>query len=115
MHSSDRPHRLVFCTVPDEATAERIARALVEESLAACVNILAGLTSVYRWRGRIEQDSELLLLAKSREDRLAALRDRIRALHPYELPEIIAVPISDGLEAYLAWIDENLDTEDPTT
>ncbi|RMG29086.1 MAG: divalent-cation tolerance protein CutA [Gammaproteobacteria bacterium] len=112
MPETPAPHRLVFCTVPDRATAERLARLLVEESLAACVNIVDGLTSVYRWRGRIETDRELLLLAKTRAECLERLTARVRSAHPYELPEIIAVPVTSGLAEYLAWIDANLDLDE---
>ena len=107
-------HCLVLCTVPDRETGGRIARTLVEESLAACVNIQDGLTSVYRWQGEIQTDAEALLLIKSRLDRFDALARRLRALHPYELPEIIAVPITSGLADYLAWIDATLDAEETT-
>ncbi|MBI5041468.1 MAG: divalent-cation tolerance protein CutA [Gammaproteobacteria bacterium] len=105
-------HCIVLCTVPDAATAESLARALVEARLAACVNVLPGLTSVYRWQGQIQQDNELLLIAKTRRENFDALCTTLRGLHPYELPEIIAVPVIDGLPAYLGWIDQNL--EHPT-
>lgn len=103
---------MVLCSVPDTATGESLARALVEAQLAACVNILPGLTSIYRWQGELCQGTEALLFAKTRSDRFAALAERLRQLHPYELPEIIAVPLSDGLPAYLNWIDHSL--EPPT-
>lgn len=96
--------RLVYCTCPDRDHAERIARALVDERLAACVNLLPGIRSVYRWQGRVEAADEVLLLAKTAADRLDALQARIRALHPYELPEIVAVEIAAGLPPYLDWI-----------
>jgi periplasmic divalent cation tolerance protein len=95
---------LVFCTCPDESVAERIATALVEERLAACVNRLAGVVSTYRWKGAVQRDSECLLLIKTTIERFAALRERIVALHPYELPEVIAVDIARGLTPYLDWI-----------
>jgi periplasmic divalent cation tolerance protein len=96
-------HLLVLSTCPDNATAERLATMLVEQRLAACVNVLPGLTSVYRWQGEIQRDSEVLLLAKSRADRYP---------HPYELPEVVAVSLEQGLEGYLAWLDRALgDTE----
>ncbi len=95
---------LVFCTCPDEAVAERIAGALVEERLAACVNRLPGVVSTYRWKGEVCRDSESLLLIKTTIERFAALRERIVALHPYELPEVIAVDIARGLPPYLDWI-----------
>lgn len=102
-------HCLVLCTVPDAATGETLARALVEARLAACVNILPGLSSVYRWQGQVQQDSELLLIAKTRREAFNAVCTTLRGRHPYELPEIIAVPIIAGLPAYLSWIDQNLE------
>jgi len=95
---------LVFCTCPDEGVAERIATALVEERLAACINRLPAVASTYRWKGEICRDSECLLLIKATSERFAALRERIVALHPYELPEVIAVDLARGLPAYLDWI-----------
>lgn len=96
---------MVFNTCPDEATARRIATALVDEGLAACVNVLPGLTSVYRWHGKTETASEWLLLIKCRHAAYEPLERRLRALHPYELPEIIAVPVATGEAAYLAWLN----------
>ncbi len=107
---SEHRHLLVYCTVPDEESALRISETLVEEALAACVNIVPGLRSVYRWKGRIEHDGELLLLIKTSTDRYPALQERIVALHPYELPEIVAVPLERGLPGYLQWIDQNTHT-----
>ncbi|MBK1732968.1 divalent-cation tolerance protein CutA [Thiococcus pfennigii] len=95
---------LALCTCPDPATAERIARALVEERLAACVNVLPGITSLYQWRGRVERDAEVALLIKTVGARFEALRARLVALHPYEVPEVIATPIVAGLPAYLDWV-----------
>lgn len=95
---------LALCTCPDAATAERLASALVDERLAACVNILPGITSVYRWDGRVERDAEVLLLIKTVVARFEAVRERLVALHPYEVPEVIATPIAAGLPAYLDWI-----------
>jgi len=96
---------LVLCTCPDEAVGERLATALVEEHLAACVNRVSGVASTYRWKGALQHDSEHLLLIKTTRDRFDALRERIVALHPYELPEVIAVDIALGLVPYLTWID----------
>jgi periplasmic divalent cation tolerance protein len=96
--------QIVLTTCPDADSAARLARALVEEKLAACVNVLPPMRSVYRWKGRIEEASEQLLVIKSAVAQFPALRDRLRALHPYELPEIVALPIRDGLPEYLAWI-----------
>jgi periplasmic divalent cation tolerance protein len=95
---------VVLCACPDETVADRIAGALVEERLAACVNRLAGVVSTYRWKGEIHRDRECLLLIKTTIERFAVLRERIVALHPYELPEVIAVDIARGLPAYLDWI-----------
>jgi periplasmic divalent cation tolerance protein len=98
------PIRLVYCTCPDAATGQRIADALVGERLAACVNLLPGVTSVYRWQGQVEQASEILLLIKTTADRFEALSARVLELHPYELPEVIAVEVRAGLPAYLDWV-----------
>ena len=95
---------LVLCTCPNEACATHIVRALIEERLAACVNRIPGLTSTYRWKGVIHNDGEVLLLIKSVRERFDALRERIIALHPYELPEVIAVDIGLGNTPYLDWI-----------
>lgn len=93
---------LVAC--PDEPTATSIARALVEEGLAACVNVLGEVRSVYRWRGSVEEAQERLLVIKARADRLDALAARIVALHPYEVPELLALPVARGLGTYLEWL-----------
>ncbi len=98
---------VVLCTCPDEETAARIAHTLVAEGLAACVNRLAGVVSTYRWQGQIEEDSEQLLVIKTARARLDAIERRIGELHPYELPEVIAVPIDAGSEAYLEWLVNN--------
>lgn len=97
-------HRLVFCTCPDEATALRIAEDLVRERLAACVNLTPDITSIYLWEGRMQRDREVLALIKTRGERVAALTERLRQLHPYAVPEIIAVPITEGLPDYLSWV-----------
>lgn len=99
--------RLLYCTCPDADTAQRIARALVEQRLAACVNIVPGLRSIYRWKDAVQDEAECLLLIKTRESRVNALTESIRALHPYELPEVIAVPVVAGLAPYLDWIRDN--------
>ena len=95
---------LVITTLPDAAHAQALATALVEARLAACVNILAPCRSVYRWQGQIEDATEVPLLIKTTVERYAELEVEIRRLHPYELPEIIAVPIERGLPDYLDWI-----------
>ncbi len=99
-----RGFRVVLSTCPDMESAQRIAHALVAERLAACVNIVPVAQSVYRWRGRIESATEQLLIIKGRARDFPALERRLRALHPYELPELLAVPLSDGSPAYLAWL-----------
>jgi periplasmic divalent cation tolerance protein len=95
---------LAYSTCPDVASADRIARTLVAERLAACVNRLPGVHSTYRWRGEVEQADEVLLLIKTTADRLDAMTARLRSLHPYELPELVAVEVRSGLPAYLEWV-----------
>lgn len=95
---------LVLTNAPDAAVAERIATALVEQRLVACVNILAPCRSVYRWQGAVHADAEVPLLIKTTAERYAEVEAAIRVLHPYELPEIIAVDIGQGLPGYLAWV-----------
>ena len=95
---------LVLTTLPDRAAAERLADALLEKKLAACVNILAPCRSVYRWKGAVQHDEEHPVLVKTTAERYGALEQALRAAHPYELPEIIAVPIERGLPAYLDWV-----------
>jgi periplasmic divalent cation tolerance protein len=95
---------LVITNVPDRAVAERLADMLIEKRLAACVNILAPCRSVYRWKDAVQHDEEHPMLIKTTQERYAALEQALRAGHPYELPEIIAVPIERGLPAYLDWV-----------
>ena len=95
---------IVITNLPDAASAQTLAVLLVEQRLAACVNILAPCRSVYRWQGKIEDTSEVPLLIKTTAARYAALEAAIRAQHPYELPEIVAVPIDRGLPEYIAWV-----------
>jgi periplasmic divalent cation tolerance protein len=95
-----------YCTCPDAASAAMLARALVEERLAACVNVLAGVRSVYRWQGAVEEADEVMLVVKTVSERLPALTARVAALHPAELPELLAVEVAGGLPAYLAWVAE---------
>lgn len=97
-----------LCACPDATVAARIARTLVEERLAACVNILPGVRSIYRWRDAVEEADEVLLVAKTTRAALPALQARIAALHPYELPELFAVEAAGGLPAYLGWIADNV-------
>lgn len=100
---------LVITTLPDEATARTVARALVERRLAACVQVQAPGWSVYRWQGEVESAAEVALVAKVTAAGYPALEAGLRALHPYELPEIVAVPVVAGLPAYLAWVASELD------
>ena len=95
---------LVLTNLPERAAAERLAGLLVEKRLAACVNILAPCRSVYRWQGAVRHDEEHPMLIKTTAERYPALEQALRAGHPYELPEIIAVPIERGLPAYLQWV-----------
>lgn len=101
---------LVLITVPDKETADLIASALVEKRLAACVNIVPGLTSVYRWEGKVNKDAELLLIVKTVQDSFESLKKTVKELHPHDLPEIIAVKISDGSKEYLEWITKEMET-----
>ena len=88
--------------------AERIARALVDERLAACVNIVPGAVSIYRWKGNVEQEPEQILMIKTLAERVDALKRRLLELHPYELPEVVVIPIVGGHAAYLEWIEEQV-------
>jgi periplasmic divalent cation tolerance protein len=95
---------IVLTTVSADADAADLARTLVEQRLAACVNVVGGVTSIYRWKEGIEQDDEQMLVIKTRTDLLEALQARLLQLHPYELPEFVVVPVSGGSEAYLSWL-----------
>jgi periplasmic divalent cation tolerance protein len=95
---------VTFCTCPDKATAEKIAHTLVGNQLVACVNILPKLTSVYTWKGKVESAEEYLLIIKSSERAYSAIETTVQGLHPYELPEIIALSIAQGLPEYINWI-----------
>jgi periplasmic divalent cation tolerance protein len=95
---------VVLCSCPDEPTAEHIARELVGARLAACVNRLGGVRSTYRWEGQVRDEPEVLLAIKTLRSRYGELEMRLKALHPYEVPEIIALPVVAGLGGYLAWI-----------
>jgi len=102
---------VILCTCGSEEEAGRIARALVAEHLAACVSVLPGARSFYRWKGEIESASEWLLVIKSSRARFAELRAALEKAHSYEVPEILALPIVDGAPNYLQWLDENLGNE----
>ena len=113
MHTPPEPRvRLVLSTCPDAQTADRLATALVDERLAACVNVLPGVHSTYRWQGTVERSEEVLLLIKTTADRQDELAARLQALHPYELPEAVAVVATGGLAAYLDWVAEQTRDDD---
>lgn len=102
------PVVVAMCTCPDEATAGSIAAALVNEGLATCINRISGLRSTYLWDGRLHDDQEILLLMKTTAPRLAAIEARLRQLHPYELPELLAIPAAGGNERYLDWVRQGV-------
>jgi periplasmic divalent cation tolerance protein len=97
---------LVFVTAPSAEKAAEIARVLVDERLAACGNVVPGLRSIYRWEGKVHDDAEALLLLKTTRERFDALRDRVVALHPYEVAEVIAIRVEAGSAPYLRWIGD---------
>jgi periplasmic divalent cation tolerance protein len=99
---------VALSTVGSAEDGERLARALVERRLAACVNVIPRVTSVYRWKGEVCRDQEWLLLIKTRGEKLDALREALVALHPYELPELVALPVETGHAPYLAWLDDGV-------
>jgi periplasmic divalent cation tolerance protein len=96
--------RIVLCTVPDEATGERIARTLLDERLVACVNIVPGVRSLYRWQGEVEDDRELLLIIKTQQARYQQLERRLCELHPYQVCEVLALSVEDAAPEYLRWL-----------
>ena len=98
---------IVYCTCPDHSAALALADSIIDAELAACINIVPGLTSIYRWQGKRQQGTEELLLIKTRKENYPALEKHIVARHPYELPELIAVSIDTGLPAYLDWVSES--------
>ncbi|HEV8714381.1 MAG TPA: divalent-cation tolerance protein CutA [Candidatus Binatia bacterium] len=99
---------VILVTAGSEAEAEIIAKAVVEEQLAACVNILSPIRSIYRWEGKVADDREWLLLIKSRAERFAAVETRVKALHSYQMPEVIALPIVAGADGYMRWLRESV-------
>lgn len=103
---AEQEHVVVYVTAPP-AEAPRLARTLVEERLAACANVIPAVRSIYRWKDEICDDEEALLVIKTRAARFEALRERVCALHPYDVPEVIALPLVAGHPPYVAWIDEN--------
>ena len=106
------PVLVCLCACPDDASASSIAAALVDERLAACVNVLPGMRSVYRWQGAVEHATEALLVIKTTDDRIEALGARLQQLHPYELPELIAVEAVGGLDPYLRWVAQQTSDND---
>lgn len=103
---------LVLSTVASAEDAERLARAVVERRLAACVNVVPGVVSFYRWKDAVQKDEERLLVMKTRADRFPALRAAIEELHPYEVPEVLAFSVADGASPYLRWLDASVAEED---
>ncbi|MBI2880989.1 MAG: divalent-cation tolerance protein CutA [Candidatus Tectomicrobia bacterium] len=99
-------YRVVLMTCGGEEEARKIAEALVEENLAACVNVVPGATSIYRWEGKVRRDPEVLLIAKTREKRLRDLESRVKDLHSYTVPEVVALPVVAGSKDYLDWVKE---------
>ena len=97
---------LVFTTLPSADKAAELARALVEERLAACANLLPAIRSIYRWQGKLQDENEVLVLLKTRAEHLERLKLRILELHPYEVPEVLAVPVEAGYQPYLDWLAE---------
>jgi len=100
---------IVLCTYPDQASAEAFANELVKNKLAACVNIVPGITSIYQWKGKLEKGQELLVVIKTKSAVFKAIETAILSHHPYELPEIISIPLINGLPNYLSWIDDSID------
>ncbi len=97
---------IVFITAPNEDEAAQIAKSLVEAKLAACVNIIKNIRSIYRWQGKIEDDTEVLMIAKTQKRLFNTLSKKVKELHSYDVPEIIALPIVEGSEDYLKWLKE---------
>jgi len=97
---------IVLTTMPDDGRADELARTLVDERLAACVNVHGPMMSTYRWKGSVERDAERQLVIKTTRDRIAALEARLRLLHPYELPEFVVIGVEGGSDKYLRWIHD---------
>jgi periplasmic divalent cation tolerance protein len=109
----DTGYIVVLITVPHREEAEAIAEALVREGWAACVNILPAVHSIFTWQGEIQKEGELLLLAKTKGHLFASLASRVKELHPYTVPEIIALPIVEGWKEYLEWVEESTRRQGP--
>jgi periplasmic divalent cation tolerance protein len=105
---------LILTTMPDDDRADAVARTLVEEHLAACVNVHGPMTSTYRWKGQVEREPERQLVIKTTAERLPDLEARLRALHPYELPEFVVIA-ANGSDAYVKWVNEETTTQDGST
>lgn len=103
---------VIFSTVPDHETGLKISENLIKEKLAACCNLVPGLLSVFSWKGKIQHDSEELLIIKSTEKEYEAIEKRIKDLHPYQIPEIIALPLARGSDSYLNWINQETGVAD---
>jgi len=101
-------YAVVFITAPDEEEASRIARTVVEERLAGCVNIVKGIRSIYSWEGKVEDEHEVLMVVKTRRDLFGMLEKRVKELHSYSVPEIISLPITEGSAEYLKWLEHEL-------
>ena len=97
---------LVLTTLPSAEAAAELAKAVVEEKLAACANLLPAVRSIYRWQGRVQDESEVLVLFKTRQEHFERLKARLLELHPYEIPEVLAVPVEQGYQAYLDWLGQ---------
>ena len=111
--STPGEHVVVLSTVGTAEDAERIGRALVEGGLAACVNVVPAVTSIYRWKGKLEREEERLLVIKTRAERFEALREALVAIHPYDVPEVLALPVAGGHQPYLDWLDGNVNENSP--
>ena len=98
---------VIFCTVSPKEEAKNIAKAIIEKKLAACANIIEGITSIYEWEGEICTEEECLMIIKTKKKIFSRIKEEIVSLHPYEVPEIISLPITEGLESYLSWVDKN--------
>lgn len=101
-------HIVILITAQDKKEAEKIAKSLIAAKLAACVNIISGVKSLFRWQGKVEQAKEVLLIVKSRKEKFAKIAKLVKANHSYDVPEIIALPIASGFKPYLDWINESI-------
>ena len=104
----EHEHCVIYITCPDHDAGELLASSLVEHRLVACVNVIDGVTSLFHWEGRVDRDPEVLLVIKTRTDLLDVIERRVNEVHPYDVPEVIALPIIGGSKAYLDWIDESV-------